>query len=142
MNKYKNSIQKLSEEQYYVTQQNGTEKPFNNKYNNEFRDGIYVDIVSKEVLFCSRDKYDASSGWPSFTKPLNNNVVFKRKDYSRYMVRTEIRSKDANSHLGHIFNDGPDGSLRYCINSASLEFISKDRMAELGYQEYLSLFIK
>jgi len=142
MNKYQNAIQKLTEEQYFVTQQNGTEKPFENEYNNEFREGIYVDVVSNKVLFCSKDKFSSSCGWPSFTKPAIVTAISERKDYSHYMIRTEIRSNDANSHLGHVFNDGPNGSLRYCINSASLLFIPKPEMIKEGYQDYLSLFTK
>jgi len=142
MDKYKNNIRKLTKEQYFVTQENGTEKPFKNEYHNEFREGIYVDIVSKEVLFSSLDKFDSHCGWPSFTKPLVKNVVSERKDYSHHLIRTEIRSKEANSHLGHVFNDGPNGGLRYCINSASLMFIPTSKMVEAGYEEYLSLFTK
>ncbi len=142
MDKYKNNIQKLTKEQYFVTQENGTEKPFENEYHSEFREGIYIDIVSREVLFSSLDKFDSHCGWPSFTKPLIDDTVSEIKDYSHHMIRTEIRSKEADSHLGHVFNDGPNGGLRYCINSASLVFIPTSKMVEAGYEEYLSLFTK
>ncbi len=142
MNKYEDNIRKLTEEQYYVTQKKGTEKPFKNKYYNEFEEGIYIDIISKEPLFSSLDKFDSKCGWPSFTKPLKPKLVREIKDYSHYMIRTEIRSTEGESHLGHVFGDGPDGGLRYCINSASIVCIPKDKMKEAGYQEYLSLFIK
>ena len=125
---------------YKVTQKNGTERPYHNEYNNEFRDGIYVDIISKEVLFSSLDKFDSHCGWPSFTKPVIDEEVIEKKDFSHGMIRTEVRSKTADSHLGHVFPDGPNGSLRYCINSASLEFIPKDKMEKRGYSEYLKLF--
>lgn len=140
MKKYQEEIIKLSPIQYKVTQENGTERPFQNEYNDEFRDGIYIDIVSKKVLFSSKDKFDSHCGWPSFTKPLVESEVVEKKDYSHGMLRIEVRSTDADSHLGHVFDDGPNGSLRYCINSASLEFIAKDDMKKRGYEEYLSLF--
>ncbi len=142
MKKYQKVIDKLSEEQYNVTQRNTTEKPYENLYHDEFGEGIYIDIVSKEVLFSSKDKFDSKCGWPSFTKPIKDNLVVERKDYSHYMIRTEIRSIEANSHLGHVFNDGPNDGLRYCINSASLKFIPKDKIAESGYEEYLNIFTK
>ena len=142
MKKYSDIIKKLTKEQYYVTQKNGTEKPFENEYHDEFREGIYIDIVSKEVLFSSNEKFDSHCGWPSFTKPIKENIIVERKDYSHYMIRTEIRSTEGNSHLGHVFEDGPDGNLRYCINSASLMFIPKEEIVEKGYQDYLNLFQK
>lgn len=134
--------QKLTPEQYRVTQEDGTEQPFHNEYWDHEDDGIYVDIVSKEVLFSSKDKFDANCGWPSFTKPVVNQQVTEHLDTSHGRVRTEVRSKDANSHLGHVFEDGPTehGGLRYCINSAALEFIKKSDMEEAGYGNYLYLF--
>lgn len=131
----------LSPMQYHVTQEDGTEPPFHNEYWDEFAEGIYVDIVSGEVLFSSKDKFDAHCGWPSFTKPINAGEVTEHKDHSHGMIRTEVRSKSANSHLGHVFPDGPKehGGLRYCINSAALKFIRKEEMEEKGYGQYLSL---
>lgn len=133
---------RLSPMQYHVTQEDGTEPPFHNEYWDEFSEGIYVDIVSGEVLFSSKDKFDAHCGWPSFTKPINENEVTEHKDHSHGMIRTEVRSKTANAHLGHVFPDGPkeEGGLRYCINSAALKFIRKDDMEKEGYGQYLSLF--
>ncbi|MBN2605518.1 MAG: peptide-methionine (R)-S-oxide reductase MsrB [Bacilli bacterium] len=142
MSKYSDNIKKLTPIQYRVTQENGTEKPFDNLYHDEFRDGIYIDIVSKEVLFSSLDKFDAHCGWPSFIKPIHKDNIIEKRDVSHYMIRTEVRSKEADSHLGHVFDDGPNGNLRYCINSASLEFIPIDELVERGYGEYLSLFQK
>ena len=142
MKKYEVNIKKLTPLQYKVTQENGTERPFSNEYNDEFSEGIYIDIVSKEVLFSSIDKFDSHCGWPSFTRPVNEKVTVERKDYSLNIPRTEVRSTEGDSHLGHIFDDGPNGNLRYCINSASLEFIPKEKMQKLGYQEYLHLFNK
>ena len=142
MKKYTESIKKLNPMQFAVTQKNATERPFENEYHDEFSEGIYVDIVSKIALFSSADKFDAHCGWPSFTKPIQNKDVENRKDYSHFMLRTEVRSADSNSHLGHVFSDGPNGNLRYCINSASLEFVPRDKMKELGYQEYLDIFAK
>ena len=136
----KTNKNKLTSLQYYVTQENGTEAPFDNIYYQHFEKGIYVDIVSGEVLFSSLDKFDSDCGWPSFSKPVNG--VKEVKDNSYGMNRTEVRSIDANSHLGHVFNDGPreSGGLRYCINSASLRFIPFDDLEKEGYQEYIDIF--
>jgi peptide methionine sulfoxide reductase msrA/msrB len=132
---------KLSEIQYNVTQNNATEAPFNNEFWNEKREGIYVDIVSGEPLFSSNDKYDSGTGWPSFIRPLEKDNIIEKNDTSHSMVRTEVRSKNANSHLGHVFNDGPaPAGKRYCINSASLRFIPKENLKKEGYEEYLYIF--
>lgn len=134
--------EKLSDISYRVTQENATEMPFTSPYDNFYEDGIYVDIVSGEVLFSSNDKYDAGCGWPSFTKALEDENVTEKTDLSHGMIRTEVRSKTADSHLGHVFPDGPKdkGGLRYCINGASLRFIPKDKMKEEGYGKYLEIF--
>lgn len=138
--KYAVEINNLSTLSYNVTQNNATEKPFSNLYDNHFEKGIYVDIVSKEVLFTSFDKYDSGCGWPSFTKPVTNLVEVE--DYTLSRKRIEVRSDFADSHLGHVFTDGPQdkGGLRYCINSAALEFISYEEMENKGYGAYLHLF--
>ena len=132
---------KLSAEQYAVTQKNATEPAFHNEYWNEHRPGIYVDITTGEPLFISSDKFDSGCGWPSFSKPIQKNLINEKLDTTHGMVRTEVRSKTGGAHLGHVFTDGPKekGGLRYCINSASLRFIPKDKMQEEGYGDYLSL---
>ncbi|MCI6693311.1 MAG: peptide-methionine (R)-S-oxide reductase MsrB [Clostridium sp.] len=144
MNKYNKDELKnrLSTIQYKVTQENATEPPFLNEYYDNFKEGIYVDIVSLEPLFISDSKFDSGCGWPAFSKPIDRSLISENIDRSHGMVRTEVRSKSSNSHLGHVFCDGPEelGGLRYCINSASLKFIPKEKMKEEGYEEYLSLF--
>lgn len=132
---------KLTPFQYDVTRRNATEAPFANEYWNESREGIYVDVTTGEPLFVSADKFDSGCGWPSFSKPIDKSLIIEKMDKSHGMLRTEVRSRLGDAHLGHVFNDGPrdKGGLRYCINSASLRFIPKSRMKEEGYGEYLKL---
>jgi methionine-R-sulfoxide reductase len=134
---------KLTPEQFAVTQQAATEPAFNNKYWDTHDAGIYVDVVSGKPLFSSLDKFDSGCGWPSFTKPISDNEVVEKEDNSYGMERTEVRSKMADSHLGHVFDDGPGPThLRYCINSASLRFVPVDKMKAAGYGKYVEPFIK
>jgi methionine-R-sulfoxide reductase len=134
---------RLTPTQYDVTQHEGTEPAFKNEYWNNHQDGIYVDVVSGEPLFSSLDKYDSGTGWPSFTKPLETDNVTEKSDNRLFMRRTEVRSKHGDSHLGHVFPDGPKPTgLRYCMNSASLRFIPVDRLEAEGYGEYKKLFEK
>lgn len=136
------ALSELTHLQYEVTQEDGTEPPFRNAYWNNHDDGIYVDVVSGQPLFSSTDKYDSGTGWPSFTKPIDADAVTTRTDRKLWMTRTEARSTGADSHLGHVFDDGPvaDGGLRYCMNSAALRFIPADRLEDEGYGRYRPLF--
>jgi len=136
----KYDLSHLTPLQFEVTQHSATERPFSNEFDHHFEEGIYVDIVSGEVLFSSKDKFDSGCGWPSFTRPIDPANVVSKKDFSHGMIRIEVRSKDADSHLGHVFDDGPKGMPRYCINSASLRFIPKAKLEEEGYGSYKALF--
>lgn len=135
-------LKELTEMQYYVTQQNGTEPPYRNEFDEHFEKGIYVDIVSGKPLFSSLDKYNSGCGWPAFTKPIEQEQVTEHFDTSHGMRRVEVRSKDADSHLGHVFPDGPKefGGMRYCINSAALAFIPYEELEAKGYGDYKKLF--
>ncbi|KUI31456.1 peptide-methionine (R)-S-oxide reductase MsrB [Mycobacterium sp. GA-2829] len=138
------AVNALSPEQYHVTQENGTERPFTGEYWDNHEPGIYVDVVSGEPLFASVDKFESGSGWPSFTRPIDSANVKEKRDLSHLMIRTEVRSAHGDSHLGHVFNDGPrsEGGLRYCINSAALRFVHLDDLEAQGYGEYTRLFSK
>ncbi len=133
---------KLTPMQYEVTQKDGTEPPFQNEYDGNKAEGLYVDIVSGEPLFSSKDKYDSGTGWPSFVRPLESQSVVLKEDHIFFLTRTEVRSRYADSHLGHVFDDGPEdrGGLRYCMNSAALRFVPKEKLEEEGYGEYHTLF--
>ena len=137
-------LARIGRASFEVTQHAATEPPFTGVYDDFFEEGIYVDVVSGEPLFCSLDKYDSGCGWPAFAKPIDKAAVKEHLDLSYGMYRTEVRSAEASSHLGHVFNDGPKnlGGLRYCINAAALRFIPYEKMAEEGYAEYLELFDK
>ena len=134
--------QRLTEIQYEVTQNEATERPFSGEYDEFYEEGIYVDVVSGEPLFSSKDKFDAGCGWPSFSRPIQNTTLTEKEDHKLNRVRTEVRSQKADSHLGHVFPDGPEelGGLRYCINSAALRFIPKEDLEKEGYGEFLQYF--
>lgn len=136
------AVKGLSDMQKYVTQHDGTEKPFENEYWDNHEEGIYVDVVSGEPLFSSTDKYDSGTGWPSFTKPIADHNIKTKTDKKLFTERTEVRSSSGDSHLGHVFPDGPKehGGSRYCINSAALKFVPKADLEKQGYGEYLALF--
>ena len=133
---------RLTEIQYEVTQNEATERPFSGEYDDFYEEGIYVDVVSGEPLFSSKDKFDAGCGWPSFSRPIQNTTLTEKEDHKLNRVRTEVRSQKADSHLGHVFPDGPEelGGLRYCINSAALRFIPKADLEKEGYGEFLQYF--
>ncbi len=137
-------LKELTDLQFYVTQQNGTEQPFQNEFDHHFEEGLYVDVVSGEPLFSSKDKYNSGCGWPAFTKPVEKEQVLEHFDTTHGMRRVEVRSKDADSHLGHVFPDGPEqfGGLRYCINSAAMRFIPVEQLEQEGYGKYVALFSK
>jgi peptide-methionine (R)-S-oxide reductase len=141
-NKNPAAVNALSPEQYHVTQKGRTERPFTGEYWDNHEPGIYVDVVSGEPLFASVDKFESGSGWPSFTRPIESANVKEKRDFSHLMLRTEVRSAHGDSHLGHVFTDGPrsEGGLRYCINSAALRFIHLDELEAQGYGEYKTLF--
>lgn len=144
MTKYNKEYLKknLTDIQYKVTQESGTEMPFSSEYDDFYEDGIYVDIVSGEALFSSKDKFNAGCGWPSFTKPIEGTELTEKDDFKLMRKRIEVRSKEADSHLGHVFPDGPREAtgLRYCINGAALRFIPKDKLEDEGYGQYLKIF--
>ena len=135
-------VDALTPEQYRVTQKDNTEAPFTGQYWDNKEPGLYVDVVSGEPLFASSDKFDSGTGWPSFTKPVDADNIVEKRDFSHFMLRTEVRSAHGDSHLGHVFHDGPkgDGGMRYCINSASLRFIHRDDLEDEGYGDYAHLF--
>ena len=141
-NKNPAAVDALSPEQYHVTQRNGTERPFTGEYWDNHEPGLYVDVVSGEPLFASVDKFDSGSGWPSFTRPIEKENVLEKRDFSHLMIRTEVRSAHGDSHLGHVFNDGPRdrGGLRYCVNSAALRFNHLDDLEAQGYAQYRGFF--
>ncbi len=143
-NKNPAAVEALSPEQYRVTQRNGTERPFTGEYWDNHEPGIYVDVVSGEPLFASTDKFESGSGWPSFTRPIQRANVVEKRDFKLLLPRTEVRSTHGDSHLGHVFSDGPraEGGLRYCINSAALRFVHLDDLDAQGYAEYKGLFSK
>ncbi len=143
-NMTKKDLSHLTPLQKQVTQENATERPFANEYWNNKREGIYVDVVSGKPLFSSSDKFESHSGWPSFSKPITEDEIVEKGDDSHGMKRMEVRSKEANSHLGHVFDDGPKdkGGMRYCINSAALKFVPKEDLQKEGYEEYMKMFKK